>query len=76
MRGCPASVMIKACLFAILWHVVIWCLPRSAEVPVLSVIYAVVSAFFPIIVAVNMGYQARQAQARIPGIRTDDIPRV
>jgi hypothetical protein len=58
--------MAKACLFAIVWRTAIWFIPRRADMPFASDALAFISAFFPIIVAVNMGYNAAWGERRRP----------
>jgi hypothetical protein len=58
MRNAPWKTIGMACLFAIAWHAAIWFIPRRDDMLWVSVMLALVSAFFPIIVAVNLGYDA------------------
>src|SRR5947207_813744 len=56
VRGASWSTIAQACLFGLLWHLAIAFIPRSETNPWASVALAVIAAFFPIIVAVNWGY--------------------
>jgi hypothetical protein len=56
MRAVPPVFYLQACVFALIWQLVIALLPRSAELPWVSIIYAALAVFFPIIVAMSMGY--------------------
>jgi hypothetical protein len=68
VRGAPASTMVKACLFALAWDVVIALLPRDPDSLWVSIVYALMGGLFPVIVAVNMGYQSA---SRKEGMRPD-----
>ncbi len=61
MRGAPVGLMVRACLVGLLVQLAVVCLPQSAE---FSVFWALFVMYFPIIVAVNMGYQEGQALFR------------
>src|SRR4051812_41594250 len=60
--GAPTRVMVKAYVFAFVWHVVIFLLPRSPDYPWVAVMLALLATLFPIIVAVNFGFQARRQE--------------
>jgi hypothetical protein len=64
VRGAPWSTIAQACLFALLWHVAIAFIPRGDMKPWVSVALAITAALFPIVVAVNWGYNEACRESR------------
>jgi hypothetical protein len=64
MRGASWSLMFRACLVALVCHVVVALILQKCESLWAGLVMASLAAFFPIIVAVNMGYQAACEEMR------------
>src|SRR5436309_2114886 len=65
-RGASVGAMFKACSFALVWSLAIGLLPRDqANEGWFTVGFYIVTGFFPIIVAVNMGYHEAHAERLI-----------
>jgi hypothetical protein len=59
MRGAPLGTTVNACLVALACHVlVVFIIRKDMEGSWLAIGLGLIGAFFPIIVAVDMGYQA------------------
>ena len=74
MRNMCWGAIAKACLFAIVWHVAISFVPRRNDVPWATISLGLASFVFPIIVAVNMGYNAAVRERQKAILKEESIP--